>query len=57
MPWEFVTWGIREDGAMTAIMFMNLHTVLRGLIDALVSSWMRQAAAEAEQGRPSAPSR
>jgi hypothetical protein len=44
--------GICEKAAMTAIMSMNMHTVLRGMLDAFVSSWMRQAAAEAEQARP-----
>jgi hypothetical protein len=34
---------------MTAIMFTNMHTVLRGMLDAFVGSWMRRIAAAAEQ--------
>lgn len=35
---------------MTAITFMNMPSALRGMLDASVSSRMRQAAAQAEQG-------
>ena len=35
---------------MTAITFMNMPSALRGMLDTFVSSWMRQAAAQAEQG-------
>jgi hypothetical protein len=34
---------------MTAIVFTNMHTVLRGMLDAFVGSWMRRTAAAAEQ--------
>jgi hypothetical protein len=34
---------------MTAIMFTNVHTILRGMLDAFVGSWMRRIAAAAEQ--------
>jgi hypothetical protein len=34
---------------MTAIMFTNMHTILRGMLDAFVGSWMRRIAAAAEQ--------
>jgi len=37
---------------MTAAMSMNLQTVLRRILDALFSAWMRPTAAEAEQTRP-----
>jgi hypothetical protein len=40
---------------MTAIMFVNLPTSLRSLLDALVSAWMRQTAAAAESACPRAP--
>ena len=49
--------GIREEGAMTKVMFMNIHAVLRGMLDAFVGSWMRQTAAKAEQARTRASSR
>ena len=39
-----------ELNAMTAITFMNMPSALRGMLDAFVSSWMRHAAAKAEQG-------
>jgi hypothetical protein len=42
---------IREEDAMAATMFVNMQTALRGMLDALVSSWMRHFAAEAEQVR------
>jgi hypothetical protein len=35
---------------MTATTFMNMPSALRGMLDAFVSSWMRWAAAQAEQG-------
>jgi hypothetical protein len=34
---------------MTAIMFTNMHTALRGMLDAFAGSWMRRIAAAAEQ--------
>ena len=57
MRWEIAIPGIREKGAMTAIMLLNMHIVLRGMLDAFVGSWMRQTAAEAEQVRPRSPNR
>lgn len=30
MPWGIASLRIREKGAMTAIMLLNMHTVLRG---------------------------
>jgi hypothetical protein len=46
-----LTLRIRDKGVMTAIMFTNMPTVLRGMLDAFVGSWMRRiaAAAAAEQ--------
>jgi hypothetical protein len=40
---------------MTAIRFLNLPAALRGILDALVSAWMRQIAAAAEYTRPRRP--
>ncbi len=42
---------------MAAIMFMNMHTVPRGVLDAFVSARMRPTAAAAEHARPRTPSR
>ena len=36
---------------MTAIMFVNMPTALRRMLDAFVSAWMRQAAAAAGHAR------
>lgn len=56
MRGEFRDLGIREKGAMTAVMSANLQTVLRRILDAFVSAWMRRTAAEAEQACPRKPS-
>jgi hypothetical protein len=42
---------------MTKVMFMNMHTALRGMLDAFVGSWMQQIAAEARQARARTPCR
>jgi hypothetical protein len=55
MRWGFATRGIREEAAMNEIMFMNINTVLRRMLDAFVSAWMRQTAAAAEQARTRTP--
>jgi hypothetical protein len=41
---------------MPDLMLMNIHTVLRRMLDAFVSSWMRQTVAEVEQARACIPS-
>jgi hypothetical protein len=46
----------REERAMPDLMLMNIHTVLRRMLDAFVSSWMRQTVAEVEQTRTCIPS-
>jgi hypothetical protein len=40
---------------MTKVMFMNMHTALRWMLDAFVGSWMQQIAAEARQARARTP--
>lgn len=54
MRWEFATRDSR-GGAMTKVMFMNMHAALRGMLDAFVGSWMQRIVAEAEQGRARTP--
>ena len=48
----FVMWGFAKKGAMTAVTSMNLQAVLRRILDAFVSAWMRRTATEAEQAQP-----
>jgi hypothetical protein len=55
MCWGFATLRTRGEGAMTKVMFMNILAVLRGMLDALVGSWMRQTVARVEQARTRIP--
>jgi hypothetical protein len=40
-----------EEAVMATVTFMNLHTILRRILDAFVSAWMRQTADAAEQAQ------